>query len=288
MFLVVCNYIVDKNCKTDLLFLGPEMDETRTDILILFPLIYMVPTYVLYIIELFTMFINRAGTKFAGSFFNIWVSSAINNLICSVLYYLTYRGTKAPALFNFYSLLPTSGFFTTLIIFIVYCSGAIQVILDLVLCFNRFTVILLGTRYIHFWKRYCKYFIFFAFFLPTLTSWEAWVFEVKLFPVNASDYSKGYSWVATNTAAIPWMSIPIIVASTVVITSSLSFVMNCYVCWYLIGQKRHKNGGKVFSNHDRKLFFYNLLIFFAQVIQLFLQVSLCYLNCRIKDRIWVL
>ena len=243
------------------------------DLLILLPLIYMIPTYVLYIIELFTMFINRAGTKFAGSFFNIWVSSAINNLICSILYYLAYRGTKAPSLYGFYSILPEYGFFTTLILFIVYLTGAAQSFFDLLVCFNRFTIFAFKAKYGNFWKNYCKYLLFLCLLIPTLTSWEAWFFEVELFPVNSSDHSQGFSWTSTNPGAVPWMSVPMIVSVTVVITASLSFIMNSYVCWFLVKQSKVKNTKKLVSNHDMKLFLYNLLIFVTQLIQLFLQVS---------------
>ncbi|KAE9553374.1 hypothetical protein FO519_003437 [Halicephalobus sp. NKZ332] len=247
------------------------MGAADTDILILLPLVYIIPTYILYIVELFTMFVNRSEMKFAGSFFNIWVSSAVNNLVCSILYFLTFRGAKAPALVGFYSIFPESGGFVTLILFVVYCTGAAQVVLDLILCFNRFTVVWLEARHVAFWKRYCKIFLFLAFLYPILTSWEAWFFDVRVLPVNASDLTQGYNWVPINPGAIPWMPIPLIVSGTVVITSTLSFLMNCYVCWYLLKQKKNKNGKKAVSKHDTRLFLYNLLIFFTQLVQLYLQ-----------------
>ncbi|KAE9553372.1 hypothetical protein FO519_003435 [Halicephalobus sp. NKZ332] len=255
----------------DLVLCFNRMGAADTDILILLPLVYIIPTYILYIVELFTMFVNRRETKFASYFFNIWVSSATNNIICSVLFFLASRGLKAPALIGFYSILPGSGFFVTLIIFTLYCNGATQVILDLILCFNRFTVVWMGTGHVPFWRKYCNLFLFAAFFFPVLTSWEAWFFDVKLYPVNASDLTQGYSWIPTNPTRIPWMSIPLIVSGTVVVTASLSFLMNCYVCWYLLKQRKNKNGKNVISKQDLKLFLYNLLIFFSQAVQFCLQ-----------------
>ncbi|KAE9553373.1 hypothetical protein FO519_003436 [Halicephalobus sp. NKZ332] len=248
------------------------MAATNNDVFILFPLTYIIPTYILYTVELFTMFVNRRGTKFAGSFFNIWVSSAINNLICSILYFVTYRGSKAVILGRIYSIIPSSGFFITLILFIVYGSGSTQVVLDLVLCFNRFTVVWMGTKHVTFWKKYCKIILFIAFCIPAATTWETWFFDVKLSLKNASDPNQGYVWNPTNTKAIPWMQTPLIICGTVVITATLSFLMNCYVCWYLLKQKKNKNGGKMISKQDLKLFLYNLLIFLTQAVQFCLQM----------------
>ena len=254
------------------------MDTTSKDFFFLFPLIYMIPTYVLYCMELFVMFINRKRTQFAGSFFHIWVTSAINNLLCSILYFLINKGTEAPALYGFYSLLPESGFFPTLFMFILYFSGAFQSIIDLVLCFNRFTVVLLGTKYRDFWHNYGKYFIFVPFLIPVLMTWQTWFYDVKLFPMDPSDHTQGYLWSPMNFTIISWAPLPIIITSNVIITATLSFLMNSYVCWYIIKQKKGEPRRGVVSNHDIKLFLYNLLVFFVQLVQLFLQVNFWFLN----------
>lgn len=278
---------------------------------ILLPLIYIIPSLILYTIELFIMIFYRHDTKFTGSFFTIFVCCTINNIFCEVFYFLTYRAPKAPIFISIFLNFSESGFFITLPIFITYLAGAVQPMLDLCICFNRFTVFALRAKHFIFWKKWCKIILIAVYAIGIGITWwvgllqkiiitilvwtkllktknvqflslnrifrEAWLFQVKIIPASSSDINAGFNWGVTDTSAVSWMNIPIIIAANVTITAIWSLMMNLYVCWFLLKRNMTKKttvGGFVISAADMRLFFFNLLLFGTQATQFALQVGL--------------
>ncbi|KAE9554971.1 hypothetical protein FO519_001789 [Halicephalobus sp. NKZ332] len=245
----------------------------NTTLEVLLPLIYIIPSLILYVMELIIMICYRSNTKFTGSFFTIFVCSAINNIFCEIFYFLTYRATKVPIFASFFSSFSDSGFFITLPTFITYIAGAAQAMLDFCICFNRFTVFYLGAKHVEFWRRWCKIILIVVYIIAAGITWEAWVFKVKITPVDPLQIDSGFNWGITDPNVIPWIKVPLLIAGNVIITASWSFMMNLYVCWFLLKRKTtKKNTGFSISSSDVRLFSFNLLIFLTQATQFFLQM----------------
>ena len=252
-------------------------DYTSRDLFILLPLIYLFPSYVLYILELLVLTIYQNSVKFSGSFIQIFFVYSVNNILASVVYFLTFRGTDCPSLFKFYESLPKHHFLITLTVFLTFLTGAYQIILDVCISLNRFTVIILGNRHNEFWMKWVNVIVFGSLIISLIIVWPIWTVNVGVFYIIPEDPTAGYIWGFIEDFTVPWPSMQTLAALNIFICGTLSFLMNGYVCYFLLKVRWRKvqtNSIPKLSNHDIRLIIFNFLIFGAQIIQLGLQVSL--------------
>lgn len=242
----------------------------------LLPVSYMVPSYILYIITLSVLFLFKSRSNFNGSFYKIFGFSSINSVLNSLLYYFYTRGTAAPVYLPFLSIWPTSGFFITLYYVLLYNTQHSSSLFDLLLAFNRFTVIIFKVTYKQFWRKYLKFIIPLIYLLPNILTWHLWFTDVQLKIYNVSNPARGYVFDSFASDRVPWMKNSRNTSIVVFSCSSICFLMNVYVCGYLIYQGYKNYSGSTSNNktspHNIKLFIFNLLVFAGQLAYGVLQV----------------
>ncbi|KAE9555229.1 hypothetical protein FO519_001579 [Halicephalobus sp. NKZ332] len=224
----------------------PE-DRILANITTILVIVYSIPTYVLYVVMVYAIFFSTRKNDFSTSFYKL--------------------------------ILPESGFFLTFALVICYHCGAATPIIDLFISFNRFTVIFLNVKYHEFWRKMMPWVYGIVLVVPNFFTWHLWLTDVRNELVNASDPDQGYYWDQYATENVPWMQNSRNTMITFFICAIPSFLMNLYICCYLLKRKFSKmNSNNAYSDTQNvRLFVYTILIFITQVclgcIQLILTVS---------------
>ena len=240
------------------------------------PLSYIVPSYLLYLITLYVMFLSKSKSNYTGSFYKIFGVSAINSILNSLFYYFFTRAMACPAFLSFYDALPNKGFAVTLYYILLYDTQHSSCLFDLLLSFNRFTVIIFKAKYKSFWRNKLMFVIPFMFLLPNLITQHLWFADVQLKLYNESNPTRGY--ILDSQVDIPYMKNSRNTSIVVLTCAVLSLCMNLYVCGFLIRQRWQNKAGNASANnktstHNIKLFCFNLLVFSTQLASGTLQVS---------------
>ena len=135
-------------------------------------LIYIIPSYILYLLILWIMFLSPAKNNFSGSFYKLFGCSAINYLIQSIFYYFTLRFSYTPVFFPLVKdCAKSSWIYPIMYIFMFYSAAALH-LYSVALSFNRFTVFIFKAGYAKFWKRWLKYILGFCILFPVCFAWH--------------------------------------------------------------------------------------------------------------------
>ena len=248
----------------------------------LLPLIYIIPTYFLYLFLLFTVFLSRMKQKFSGSFCKLFGAASIYYFIYSIIYYLNVRVTTAPIIIPFVKSWGVRGFLPTFLqtasFYLLNCTHLFSASLSL----NRFTVFALRASYQPFWDRYLKYIIGFCVLYPLGLVWHIPFTDVYLQLANESDPT-GRSYIAEcHPETFEWMNNARNTAILITFTASSSLVMNVYVITRMLEQRfcygnRQQILARV-SPQDIKMSIFTMLIFATEVVNCVQHVTVCLLK----------
>lgn len=248
------------------------------------PLIYVIPSYILYVVIICIIFFSKIKHKFSGSFYKLLGFSAMYNLISSIIYFLNIRMMKTPIFIPFVNTWGTRGVLVTFLhTFTWYLTNATH-LFNFMLPFNRFTVFFLRTSYQKFWTRYLKIFLGFCVLFPILLIWHIPFTDIFIKLENDSNVDGTRYLTELHPEVIGWMNNPRNFAVLITLTSSMSLLMNIYVIVKLMQQRYCQSfesqlQGKV-SPQDIKLTMYSMLIFATEVVNCAQQVRvyLLYIN----------
>uniref|UniRef100_A0A914QKM7 Serpentine receptor class gamma n=1 Tax=Panagrolaimus davidi TaxID=227884 RepID=A0A914QKM7_9BILA len=255
----------------------PTEEENSANRKFFLSFIYLIPTYLLYFIILYTIFFSRVKFKFSGSFIQLFGYSALIYLFSSFAYYFEIRVVKTPLFLPFVKSWGIRNFLITILhTFIWYLADATH-LFNLALSFNRFTVFLLRQNYQKFWNKNLRKVLAFCFLFPVLLVWHIPFTDIYVAQNNVFDSHSLRYVTEQNEDAISWMNNPRNTAILLSISSVLSLFMNLYVLVRLIIHKlcSKKEVTQIQGNitpQDIKLFIYTLLLFGTEVINCCQQV----------------
>ncbi|KAE9553371.1 hypothetical protein FO519_003434 [Halicephalobus sp. NKZ332] len=240
-------------------------DLTVANMRVLGPLIYIIPTFLLYFLLLKIIFFSKNREKFRTSFYSLFGVSAINNMVYCIFYFIFYRTTNAPIFLPLLSLLPERHFLLTMVPWIMFHAMYTQNFLDCIIAFNRFTVIYLKTNYRNFWKKHLL---------------QILVTDVAIKFMNESDPDEGYRWDMFRQDILPpWWKNASNMALVTLVTASLSLFFNFYVSFKLLKQKFLKTKENLkFSRQDFQLTIFSCFLFLNQIGNFTLQVMFIYVT----------
>ena len=233
-------------------------------------LIYIIPSWILYFIILYTIFFGPNRQNYSSSFYKIFWFSVINYIIHSASYYFVYRFTTIPMLRSFLETWPAESIWYPIIYIIMhYSAGAIHTY-NLALSFNRATVFLYKNQHVLFWKRNLKFILAFCLLLPLIFVWTFPFIGIKNIPTGIYIVYLG----PTTWDFVPWVNISRNLLIEISITSLLSLIMNLFVIYNLI-KRRYSvpNGRRKASSQDSTMIVYSMLIFSTEAFSCMQQVS---------------
>ena len=227
-----------------------------------------IPTYLLYVLILYTVLCSSRRSYFSTSFYKLFCLSAVNNITLHITSYLSLRAVGTPMFIPIFEALPESGFFITLIPVICYHCGVVINFIDFFISFSRITVILLKENYKEFWRRMMIWVYVAVLLAPNIFTWHFWFTDVKIKPYNDSDLEQGYYWEPYSEQNVPWMKNSRNMTIVIFGCGIPSFLMNSYVCFYLIKQKFFSRSDSVKRYSEKQniqLLVYSCLIFITQM-----------------------
>uniref|UniRef100_A0A7E4V0W8 Serpentine receptor class gamma n=1 Tax=Panagrellus redivivus TaxID=6233 RepID=A0A7E4V0W8_PANRE len=257
------------------------------DNLILFlPLIYIIPSHILHLVILYVLIAPKSRKHFTGSFYRIFGIQSANNILHSSFYFLCVRGRFSTVFKSVLAALPTDGFFVAFPYVMAFYTSAALILLDFVLTFNRFSVILLKARYKTFWHRSFKYIVLFVLISPNILTWPMW-FQDYIIAPPLKGYAT-YVWQARNPNVVSWISLSVGFAVLIIVSAVLDFLMNLYVMVALIKQQ---NKNQMFNQKtkskqneataDKKLFAVSICAFVGQLASFITQVILTLVSDKV-------
>lgn len=244
------------------------------DLKFILPLIYIIPSFIIYFIVLHLIFLGKNKSKFSGSFYKIFGCSAINYMIHATIYYFVLRVPTTPSFLPFVRTWPKRGPLLVAMFMILYYSAMANHLYSVLMSFNRFTVFILKIRYKPFWQKYVKWFILVCVLSPFLGVWQFILTDIVIEP-DFDDQPNGTVHLTRfNKDVVPWMNHASILFYELCITASFSLFMNVVVVIYLIKQKYfHTAQSQAVSSQDIKMFIYSVLVFSTEVISIIQQVG---------------
>uniref|UniRef100_A0AC35ESX4 Serpentine receptor class gamma n=1 Tax=Panagrolaimus sp. PS1159 TaxID=55785 RepID=A0AC35ESX4_9BILA len=240
---------------------------------LLLPYIYLIPTYILYLVILYVMFISKFKTQFYGSFYKIFGLSAIFNVICSILYNLQVRFPQTPALISIVHSWGSRSFFVTFLQTGIWYTYNVAHLLNFFISFNRFTVFLLKIHYNAFWRKWLSYFIGICLIVPCFLMWHVPFTDIYLKPKYSSDPNGLWNYATGHPEIFSWMSASRFTVFLLTGTASCSLIFNCYVILQLVKDNFTPTSQKKTSKQDIKLSFYAMVVFASDMIYCVQQVN---------------
>ena len=237
--------------------------------IILFQLVYIIPSIILYVTEIYVMFFGARKTIFNKSSFNkIFFIYAVNNIIAEILYYFFFRMRNSlifaevfEKVFKFRNILL---FFWQLL----FHTSMTTNLLDLVLSFNRFTATIMSVRYAGFWIGKIKWVVIFIILFPAVSFWSLPFRGIMLTQVNTSkvpriDFIK--------PPPILWPSPTDILGACVTVTCVGCFFCNAYVGFKL--HQRRNLMGELNYQQGKFYFLFIMCVFVNQILSCSTQVN---------------
>ncbi|KAE9552777.1 hypothetical protein FO519_003994 [Halicephalobus sp. NKZ332] len=231
--------------------------------IVLGQLVYIIPSIILYVIEIYVMFIGIHKPKFNKSSFNrIFLVYAVNNIIASILYYFFFRMGPATVFSGLFEQI--TGFNIVLALFwqLLYHTSLTTNLLDLILSMNRFTAMLAPARYQALWDRKTKWVVAFVIVFPYVCFWYIPFRE----PTMAYDnITNAYSMVLMKPLPITW-------------PSSSNILGTCVT----LRKRRHMVADSTYQQ-EKVYFFFMLCVFVNQLLSCSTQWMLSYVSQNVAD-----
>ncbi|KAE9551187.1 hypothetical protein FO519_005600 [Halicephalobus sp. NKZ332] len=239
--------------------------EAIQNLIVTIEMCYMIPSTLLYFVILFIMFVRKSRKNFQTSFYYIFAFSAFNNMAFNWLYYFFMRLMAATMYNKFFSQFVGKPNFLYTFFYMIYfnCSFA-HCMLDCLLSFNRFSVLMLTTNYKFFWRRYLRYFIILIFLLPFIFNWHYLVNTVVVISFEAP-YGMAYPAI-TNFSSIAWIDSTRSGTIVYSVCTIASFLMNLYVSYHVFYKRTVSSNDKEQNSQNRKMLIYSLCVFFTEFL----------------------
>ena len=236
---------------------------------------YSIPTYLLYILILYVILVDKNKINFSTSFYKLFCLSAVINFIFHITSYFFFRATEIPFLIPVFKSLPENGFFMTLIPVIAYHTGVASAFVDFFISLNRFTVILLKEKFKEFWRKMMPWVYAIVLIVPNLCTWHLWLTDVRNKPYNESDIEQGYYWDENAKDNVPWMQNSRNMSIVIFGCVFPACFMNFYVCFHLIKRKLSKNSLPAIYDEKQniQLLIFTFLIFLNEICLGFVMMS---------------
>ena len=239
-----------------------------TDDIVLFQLLYIIPSILLYILEIYAMFFGSGKSKFNKSSFNkLFVIYAVNNIIADLMYYFFLRMVASPIFFGLLKKVSGCRTFLGILWQLLLHTSIVTNSLDLILSLNRLTVILTSMRFKTFWNGKIKWVIIFIIIFPYICFWY---FPFQGIDILYDDTLNRYRVSIPLSNIISWPLYPNIVGGCVAISCIGCFFTNAY-----IGFKLHYRKNIVINTNDQLEtvhFAFMICVFITQILSISTQV----------------
>ena len=232
-------------------------------------LVYIIPSFILYFIEIYVMFFGAQRSKFNTISFNkIFFIYAVNNIIAEILYYFFFRIAYASLFFEFFKRILGYHIILTILWQLLFHTSLNISLIDLILSINRFTDIVIPVQSKALWDGKIKWVIVVVVIFPMICFWNFQFVELTLIYANSSEI---FYLTARKESPIEWPSASNILGPCVTIACVGCLILNAYV-----GFKIHKRKhfiADINYQQERIYFFYTLCIFVNQLLSCSTQVS---------------
>ena len=239
--------------------------------IVLFQLIYIIPSGLLYITEIYVMFFGARKIKFNKSSFNkLFAIYAVNNVVAESLYYFFFRMGSATVYFRLMDQLLGTHIYLGILWQLLFHTSMVTNLLDLVLSLNRFTAVIMPIWYNAIWINKIRSIIVFLILFPYICFWTFPFQEITLIHDNNS---KTYYIDIQKPPPIEWPFCLTILGTCVTI--------NCIICLFCnICVALRLCIGKSYVSHshnqlERVYSFFTLCVFVIQLLSCSTQVTSC-------------
>ena len=238
--------------------------------LILGQLFYIIPSILLYMVEIYVMFFGIHRFKFRNSSFNkIFAIYGINNIIADLLYYFFFRMSSAPIFFGLFERLSGSHAILVFFWYTLFHVSMVTNLLDIVLSFNRLTAVLIPVGYKRFWNDKIKWIVSFTIIFPFICFWTIPLQEATLAYFNASE---AYNMSPEKVSPVKWIS----PTNTLGLCVAISCI-GCLICNTYVGFKLYRwKDNTVDANYkqDKLYFVFIMCVFVNQILSCSTEVIL--------------
>lgn len=245
-----------------------ESSGTIQNLKLLIPLIYIIPSYILYAVIFYVVYFTKNKHKFNGAFNKLFAISGIVYVICSITYFFALRVPNTPLFIPFAKKWGIKSVFITLLQTTLWYTCYIAPLFHVVISFNRFTVFKLKTNYEHFWKKWLKFLVAFCLLFLCCLIWHTPLTGIFMQLKNESDPDSLRYIAETDIDAIPWMNTPFNAAIFMLICSSLCLFFNGFVIFRLVRERCFliKNNQQKSTAQDVQLSIYTSFVFISDVL----------------------
>ena len=238
--------------------------------IVLFQLFYIIPSILLYIIEVYVMFFGIHKSQFNTSSFNkIFFIYGINNVFAEILYYFFFRTNCAPIFSELFEKLLGDNICLALLWQLLFHTSMVTNLLDLVLSFNRLTAVLIPLRYRTLWKGKIRWVVAFIVVIPYICFWN---FPFRGTMMAYDNVTKEYNMISTKLSPLPWPNSASILGTCVTLACVMCFFSNVYVGFKLYKRRYMMTD----SNYEQEkvYFFFIMCVFTTQLLSCSTQVTL--------------
>ncbi|KAE9552779.1 hypothetical protein FO519_003996 [Halicephalobus sp. NKZ332] len=221
-------------------------------------LIYIIPSIILYILEVYVMFFGIHKSKFNNSSFNhIFAIYVVNNIISEIMYYFFTRMISAPMFSGFFEKISGTSIILGVFWQLLFHTLLVNNLLDLVLSLNRFTAVLMPIRYKTLWIGKIRWILAVIIILPYILFWPIPFEEVTIAYNNVSEEH----YIFFNK--FPPITWPFVTAIFSVAITVMCF--GCLLCNVYVGFKlrRRKNIVADLNYQQEKVYFFFMMFIFA-------------------------
>ena len=240
-----------------------------TNELVFGQLAYIIPSILLYIVEIYVMFFGVRKSQFNTSFNKLFFIYAVNNIVADVLYYFFFRLNALPILFGFFEQFSHFRILTVTLWQVLLHTSLTTNLLDLLLSFNRFTAIAIPLQYKAFWVGRIKLIMVFIIIFPCICFWNMSFQETTFVYYNIS---KTYNMFPKKSSPIPWPFHTTILGACVTIACVGCLLCNISVGIMLCRLKDHTSDQKY--TQDKFYFVFIMCVFTNQFLSCSTQVTL--------------
>uniref|UniRef100_A0A7E4VPS6 Serpentine receptor class gamma n=2 Tax=Panagrellus redivivus TaxID=6233 RepID=A0A7E4VPS6_PANRE len=202
------------------------------DIYAIVVLLCVIPTYCLYGIIAYLVFLSPHRRYYQGPFYKMFVVATGIAFILTVGIYFQGHVLGAPIFLPFVESLPHTGFLPTFFLCFLYYGIYAGQLINCALSFNRFSIIILKQSYHIFWNKYFRYLIFGILTTPILLVWQFIISNVRIYIFDDNNESMGYHLMDFDPPK--WANKGKVMIGIYAVTAILSIIMNSVTLVFLV------------------------------------------------------
>ena len=236
---------------------------------VLFQLIYIIPSIILYIMEIYVMFFGIHKSRFNTASFNkLFAIYAVNNVIAEILNYFFLRMGSAPVFFGLFERISGTHLVLALFWQLYYHTMLVNILVDFVLSINRFTAVLIPLRYKHFWDDKIKWIVICMIVVPYICFWP-FPFE-KITIMYNSEVNQYHPFFGADPPIL-WPY-----ATGIIQTCTTVTCISCLLFNIFVGFKLHRKRNIISDSNyqqEKVYFFFTICVFVNQLFNCASQVD---------------